>query len=57
MRGAIVTQITIFEQGHKEAENVTLKLNENYLNVPAVSKMKRISKFKGRIQQIRGHQK
>ena len=39
------------QQGHKEAENVSLKLNENYLNAPAVSTMKRISKFKGRIQQ------
>ena len=34
----------------KEAENVSLKLNESYLNIPSVSTAKRISKFKGRIQ-------
>ena len=33
----------------KEAENVSLKLDESYLNIPSVSTTKRISKLKGRI--------
>ena len=34
----------------KERKKVSLKLNENYLNIPSVSTTKRISKLKGRIQ-------
>ena len=34
----------------KERKKVSLTLNENYLNIPSVSTMKRISKLKGRTQ-------
>ena len=34
----------------KERKKVSLKLNENYLNIPPVSTTERISKLKGRIQ-------
>ena len=34
----------------KERKKVSLKLNENYLNIPSVSTTERVSKLKGRIQ-------
>ena len=34
----------------KEREKVSLKLNENYSNIPSVSTTERISKFKRRMQ-------
>ena len=34
----------------KERKKVSLKINENYLDIPSVSTTERISKLKGRIQ-------
>ena len=34
----------------KERKKVSLKLNENYLDIPSVSTTERISKLKGQIQ-------
>ena len=34
----------------KARKKVSLKLNENYLNIPSVSTTKRVSKLKGRVQ-------
>ena len=36
----------------KERKKVSLKLNENYLNIPSVSTTERISKLKGRMQEL-----
>ena len=48
--GSIVTKPQYLNKNTKELKKVSLKLNENYLNIPSVSTMKRISKLKGRIQ-------
>ena len=38
----------------KERKKVSLKLNENYLNIPSVSTTERISKLRRRMQYVTG---